>query len=79
VLKKTVIEAIYQLLLNYFGEIPGEKNNSVKILICASSGKAIFLIGGVTLHYSCITDNTIRRTNARTVSRRGIYYSRKLI
>ncbi|XP_011860233.1 PREDICTED: ATP-dependent DNA helicase pfh1-like, partial [Vollenhovia emeryi] len=48
--KSVVINAIYQILLNYFNEIPGEKNNSVKILLCAPSGKAAFLIGGVTLH-----------------------------
>ncbi|XP_011858135.1 PREDICTED: ATP-dependent DNA helicase PIF1-like [Vollenhovia emeryi] len=48
--KSTLINAIYNLLLNYFEDIPGEKNNAVKILICAPSGKAAFLIGGVTLH-----------------------------
>ncbi|XP_071576628.1 uncharacterized protein [Temnothorax nylanderi] len=48
--KSTVINAIYQLLLNYFEDIPSEKNNSLKILLCAPSGKAAFLIGGVTLH-----------------------------
>lgn len=36
--------------MNYFDDIPGEKNNSVKILLCAPSGKAAFLIGDVTLH-----------------------------
>ncbi|XP_011866730.1 PREDICTED: ATP-dependent DNA helicase PIF1-like, partial [Vollenhovia emeryi] len=48
--KSVLINAIYQVLLNYFNEDPGEKNNSVKILLCAPSGKAAFLIGGVTLH-----------------------------
>ena len=48
--KSTVIHSIYQLLLNYFDETPGIKNNSLKILLCAPSGKAAFLTGGVTLY-----------------------------
>ncbi|XP_071581581.1 uncharacterized protein [Temnothorax nylanderi] len=48
--KSTVINAIYQVLLNYFDDMPGENNNKVKILLCAPSGKAAFLIGGTTLH-----------------------------
>ncbi|XP_011867235.1 PREDICTED: ATP-dependent DNA helicase pfh1-like, partial [Vollenhovia emeryi] len=48
--KSTVLKAIYQVLLNFFDDTPGEKKNSLKILLCAPSGKASFLIGGTTLH-----------------------------
>ncbi|XP_015125653.1 ATP-dependent DNA helicase PIF2-like, partial [Diachasma alloeum] len=48
--KTRVINCIYQLLSQYFGEIPGEKNDLPLILLCAPSGKAAHLIGGVTLH-----------------------------
>ncbi|XP_077265248.1 uncharacterized protein LOC143899122 [Temnothorax americanus] len=48
--KSTVINTIYQVLLNYFDDMPGKNNNKVKVLLCAPSGKAAFLIGGVTLH-----------------------------
>ncbi|XP_011870433.1 PREDICTED: ATP-dependent DNA helicase PIF1-like, partial [Vollenhovia emeryi] len=48
--KSTVLKAIYRVLLNFFDDTPGEKKNSLKILLCAPSGKASFLIGGTTLH-----------------------------
>lgn len=77
--KSTVIEAIYQLLLNYFDEIPGEKNNSVKILICASSGKTAFLIGGVTLHTAFSLPITQYGKQMPELSADGKYYLRKFI
>ena len=48
--KSKVINTIYQLLSIYFNEIPGEKTDKPKIILCAPSGKAAFLIGGVTCH-----------------------------
>ena len=48
--KSTVINTIYQLLSIHFNEIPGENTDKLKILLCAPSGKAAFLIGGVTCH-----------------------------
>lgn len=48
--KTRVINCIYQLLSSYFDKMPGEKNDLPIILLCAPSGKAAHLIGGVTLH-----------------------------
>ena len=48
--KSKVINTIYQLLSIYFNEIPGEKIDKPKIILCVPSGKAAFLIGGVTCH-----------------------------
>ena len=48
--KSKVIYTIYQLLSKYFREIPGIQNDKQKILLCAYSGIAAFLIGGITLH-----------------------------
>uniref|UniRef100_A0ABD2W1Y8 ATP-dependent DNA helicase n=1 Tax=Trichogramma kaykai TaxID=54128 RepID=A0ABD2W1Y8_9HYME len=50
--KSTVINAIYQLLTIYFSELPGENTDNNKILLCAPSGKAAYLIGGVTCHHA---------------------------
>ena len=48
--KTTVINTIYNLLSIYFKEIPGSNNETPEIILCAPSGKAAFLIGGVTCH-----------------------------
>lgn len=48
--KSTVIRTIFQSVSYYFDSIPGPKKDSIKVLLCAPSGKAAFLIGGVTLH-----------------------------
>ena len=48
--KSTVINAIYQLMSVHFNETLGEQNDNTKILLCAPSGKAAFLIGGITCH-----------------------------
>ena len=48
--QSTVINAIYQLMSIHFSETLGEHNDTTKILLCAPSGKAAFLIGGITCH-----------------------------
>lgn len=48
--KSTVIRAIYQLITHYFDTQPGANKNDIVVLLCAPSGKAAFLINGVTLH-----------------------------
>ena len=48
--KSKVIMALYKLLIRYFNKKPGVNSSSLKVLLCAPSGKAAFLINGVTLH-----------------------------
>uniref|UniRef100_A0A8D8XYD7 ATP-dependent DNA helicase n=1 Tax=Cacopsylla melanoneura TaxID=428564 RepID=A0A8D8XYD7_9HEMI len=48
--KSTVINAIYQAVTNYFDELPGGNKDKIVVLLTAYSGKASYLIGGVTLH-----------------------------
>lgn len=48
--KSRVINTVYQLISIYSNEIPGENSDDTKILLCAPSGEAAFLIGGVTCH-----------------------------
>ncbi|KAL7307813.1 hypothetical protein TKK_0000133 [Trichogramma kaykai] len=50
--KSTVINTLFQLLTIQFNEIPGENTENNKILLCAPSGKAAYLIGGVTCHHA---------------------------
>ncbi|XP_055856560.1 uncharacterized protein LOC129919626 isoform X2 [Episyrphus balteatus] len=48
--KSTVINSIFQLITKYFDNRPGAIGDSIKVLLTAPSGKAAFLINGVTLH-----------------------------
>ncbi|XP_055845331.1 uncharacterized protein LOC129911529 [Episyrphus balteatus] len=48
--KSTVINSIFQLITKYFDSRPGAIGDSIKVLLTAPSGKAAFLINGVTLH-----------------------------
>ena len=50
--KSTVIKTIYQLLTHHFSHQPETEkvDNPVYVLLTAPSGKAAFLIGGITLH-----------------------------
>ncbi|KAL7304563.1 hypothetical protein TKK_0003347 [Trichogramma kaykai] len=50
--KSTVINTLYQLLTIQFNEQPGENTENNKILLCAPSGKAAYLIGGITCHHA---------------------------
>lgn len=50
--KSRLISAVYQSLLRYYNSIPGNDPNTIKILLCAPTGKAAFQIGGLTLHSS---------------------------
>ena len=57
--KSTVINFIYQRLNIYFNFIPGNQLDRLKILLCALSGKAAFLIDGVTLHMAFALPNNV--------------------
>jgi hypothetical protein len=48
--KSMVINTIYQLITHYFDNLPGSEKGDIYVLLCAPSGKAAFLIQGVTLH-----------------------------
>ncbi|XP_050303297.1 uncharacterized protein LOC126741056 isoform X3 [Anthonomus grandis grandis] len=48
--KSHLITAITQSLLRHFNSIPGNNPESLKVLLCAPTGKAAFNIGGITLH-----------------------------
>lgn len=48
--KSLVIKAIFQLIIHYFENLPDPQNEEIKVLLTAPSGKAAFLINGVTLH-----------------------------
>ncbi|GBM80454.1 ATP-dependent DNA helicase PIF1 [Araneus ventricosus] len=48
--KSTVIKCVYQSVTNYFNSQPGSTGDHIYVLLCAPSGKAAFLIEGVTLH-----------------------------
>ncbi|XP_051163759.1 uncharacterized protein LOC127283119 [Leptopilina boulardi] len=48
--KSKVINCIYQLVSHYFNQIPGINKDTPKVMLCALSGKAAFLINGLTLH-----------------------------
>lgn len=48
--KSEVIIFIFQLVSNYFNNQLGINTNSLKVMLYALSGKAAFLISGITLH-----------------------------
>jgi ATP-dependent exoDNAse (exonuclease V), alpha subunit - helicase superfamily I member len=48
--KSTVINALYQSVTKYFDDLPGGNKDKIVVLLTAPSGKAAFLINGVTLH-----------------------------
>jgi PIF1-like helicase/Helitron helicase-like domain at N-terminus/OTU-like cysteine protease/Helicase len=48
--KSLVITTIYQLLTKYFNICIGGNQDTIKIVLCAFSGLAAFLIGGTTIH-----------------------------
>lgn len=48
--KSKVIEVLYQVITHYYDNKPGSEKDKIVVLLCAPSGKAAFLINGVTLH-----------------------------
>lgn len=48
--KTEVINRLYQLVTKNFDQNPGSGFHSLKTILCAASGKASFLVKGVTLH-----------------------------
>ena len=48
--KSEVIQTLYQLLNLYFDSVPGPQSDKEKIILSAYTGKAVYLIGGTTLH-----------------------------
>ncbi|XP_035223419.1 uncharacterized protein LOC118196128 [Stegodyphus dumicola] len=47
--KSTIIKCIYQMITNYHDNLPGSEKDKLAVLLCAPSGKAAFLINGITL------------------------------
>lgn len=48
--KSKVINTLYQVITNYYDNLPGGDLDKIIVLLCAPSGKAAFLINGATLH-----------------------------
>lgn len=48
--KSVLLRALHQALIKYLNHKPGENPDEVKVLICASIGKAAFNVGGCTIH-----------------------------
>lgn len=63
--KSRLISAVYQALLRHYNSIPGNDPNTLKVLLCAPTGKAAFQIGGLTLHSSFALP--INQSNAELV------------
>ena len=47
--KSTVVNALYQAVTHHFDNLPGGEKEKIVVLLCAASGKAAFLINGITL------------------------------
>ena len=48
--KSTVIRVLYEGFVRYFNSLPGTKPDAIKVLPTAPTGKAAFIIHGMTLH-----------------------------
>jgi hypothetical protein len=49
----------------YFGDLPGGNKDKMSVLLCAPSGKAAFLINGITLHtaFALLVNKSRKCTN----------------
>ncbi|XP_055687292.1 uncharacterized protein LOC129792356 [Lutzomyia longipalpis] len=56
--KSKVINCLYQLITQYYDNLPGSNPESIKVLLTAPSGKAAFLINGMTIHTAFAINNT---------------------
>ncbi|XP_055680639.1 uncharacterized protein LOC129788528 [Lutzomyia longipalpis] len=56
--KTRVINCLYQLITHHFDNLPNSNPESMKVLLCAPSGMAAFLINGMTLHLAFALPNT---------------------
>ena len=61
--------------MHYFSCKPGEKNDTVEVLLCTPSGKAAYLINGVTVYHAFA--QSIRRKNAKFRNGHSKYYTTK--
>ncbi|CAF2615091.1 unnamed protein product [Rotaria sp. Silwood2] len=48
--KSTLIKAVYQSILRFYNSLPGSNPETIRVAICAPTGKAAALIDGMTLH-----------------------------
>jgi hypothetical protein len=48
--KSTLIKAVYQSILRFYNSLPGFNPETIRVAICAPTGKAAALIDGMTLH-----------------------------
>ncbi|CAF1352277.1 unnamed protein product [Rotaria sp. Silwood1] len=48
--KSTLIKVVYQSILRFYNSLPGSNPETIRVAICAPTGKAAALIDGMTLH-----------------------------
>ncbi|CAF4391999.1 unnamed protein product [Rotaria socialis] len=48
--KSTLIKAVYQSILRFYNSLPGSNPETIHVALCAPTGKAAALIGGMTLN-----------------------------
>ncbi len=48
--KSTLIKAVYQSILRFYNSLPGSNPETIRVALCAPTGKAAALIDGMTLH-----------------------------
>ena len=48
--KSTLIKAVYQSILRFYNSLPGSNPETIRVAICAPTGKAAALIDGMILH-----------------------------
>ena len=48
--KSFLIKTLYQAINQYYRHLRGEQGNSIRALLCAFTGKAAYIINGMTLH-----------------------------
>lgn len=63
--KSLVVNALFQSVTDYFDNLPGGDKDKVVVLLCAPSGKAAFLINGVTFtHCFCTASDSVWGSDA---------------
>lgn len=50
--KSVLIKALVQAVVSYYKSKPGANPDRVTVVVCAPTGKAAFIIGGVTIHHA---------------------------
>ncbi|XP_055685465.1 uncharacterized protein LOC129791330 isoform X3 [Lutzomyia longipalpis] len=61
--KTRVINCLYQLITSHYDNMPNGNPESLKVLVCAPSGMAAFLINGTTIHRAFALQVTQNQSN----------------